>query len=108
MWGIYAMAPVKLVMTWNIQDDQERACVEFMVSELGPGLQRMGLRLTDAWYTQAGAGPQIVVAGLLDTAADARTLLASADFSRLRGRLQAFVENFQLRVVGAGGRGPQL
>lgn len=99
---------VKLIMTWDIQDDKERACVEFMVSELGPGLQRLGLKITEAWYTQVGTGPQITVAGTIATDAAARTLLDSADFERLRDRLLAYVEDFRYRLVRATNGGMSL
>ena len=62
------MAEVKLVMTWDIQDGREREYIEFAVGEFGPGLLRLGLRITDAWYTQAGAGPQVTLGGLIDSA----------------------------------------
>ncbi len=94
------MAEIKLVMTWDIQDGKEREYIEFAVGEFGPGLMRLGMRITDAWYTQAGAGPQVTLGGLLDSAEAARMLMAGADFRRLSERLFEYVEGFQWRIVG--------
>ena len=93
------MAEVKLVMTWDIQDGKEREYIEFAVGEFGPGLTRLGMRITDAWYTQAGAGPQVTVGGLLDSAEAARALIAGPDFQRLRQRLLEYIEDFRWRIV---------
>ena len=94
------MAEVKLVMTWDIQDGKEREYIEFAVGEFGPGLLRLGMRITDAWYTQAGAGPQVTLGGLIDSAEAARALMSAADFLRLRERLFEYIEDFQWRIVG--------
>jgi hypothetical protein len=94
------VAEVKLVMTWDIQDGKEREYIEFAVGEFGPGLTRLGMRITDAWYTQAGAGPQVIVGGLIGSAEAARNLMATADFMRLRERLFEYIEDFQWRIVG--------
>lgn len=89
------MAEVKLVMTWDIQEEKERSYIEFAVNEFAPALGRMGLRITDAWYTQAGFGPHVTVAGLITDAEAAQGLLNSGDFRELQNQLLEFVENFQ-------------
>ena len=93
------MAEVKLVMTWDIQDGKEREYIEFAVGEFGPGLTRLGMRITDAWYTQAGDGPQVTVGGMMDSGTAARALIAGADFQRLRDRLFEYVEDFNWRII---------
>ena len=94
------VAEVKLLMTWDIQEGKEREYIEFAVGEFGPGLTRLGMRITDAWYTQAGAAPQVTLAGLLDSAKAARSLISSADFRRLCDQLLEHVEDFQWQLIG--------
>jgi|GEM_PF-43450 len=103
-----AVIEVKLVMTWDIQDGKERDYIEFVVTEFGPGLLRLGMRITDAWYTQAGMGPQVIVGGLLENAAAAHTLMGSADFQRLRDRLFEYVEDFRWRIAKPNNSGFQM
>ena len=54
----------KLVFSWNIKSDEEREYFEFIVQEFAPKIMRMGIRLTEAWYTVYGAGPQIIMPGI--------------------------------------------
>ena len=102
------MAEVKLVMTWDIRNGKEREYIEFALTEFNPGLLRLGMRITDAWYTQAGIGPQVVFGGLLESPESARDLMASSEFLRLRDRLFEYVEDFRWRVIRPSKGGFQL
>lgn len=95
-------------MTWDIQDGKEREYIEFVVTEFGPGLLRLGMRITDAWYTQAGAGPQVIVGGVLESAESARTLMGSAEFQRLRDQLATYIEDFRWRITTPSNSGFQM
>lgn len=89
-------------MTWDIQDGKAEEYVEFAVGELVPAFGRLGLNLTDAWYTWVGAGPQIVVAGWLPEQADAERFLNSAEFLAIKDRLLQYVANFRCKIRTAG------
>jgi len=54
---------VKILMTWDIKPGREQEYFEFMVREWVPGIQRLGIEPTDAWYTQHGNSPQILSGG---------------------------------------------
>jgi hypothetical protein len=58
---------VKLLMTWDIKSGREAEFFEFQVREWVPGLQKLGLEPTDAWYTMYGASPQIMIGGTAKT-----------------------------------------
>lgn len=90
---------VKLIMTWDIQEGQEQAYIEFAVGELSPALNALGLQIREVWYTQAGSGPEMVVAGLMPDREDARHLLASPEWTRLREQLSEFVEDVKVKIV---------
>ena len=95
---------VKLLMKWDIRAGQEQPYFEFVMQEFAPGLMRLGLQPTEAWYTVYGEGPQILtgaVAADLDTM---RTILASDDWRKLRDRLLQYVSNFSHKVVEASGQ----
>ena len=72
---------VKLLMTWDILPGREQEYFEFVVRDFIPGVQRMGMEPSDAWYTMYGSQPQI--------------LAADADAERRLGR-----ENPELLGVG--------
>lgn len=90
---------VKVIMTWDIQDDQEQAYIDFAINELNPTLGVLGLQISDVWYTVVGGGPEMVVSGLMPNRADAVGLIRSRDWQRLRQKLEQFVENVRVRVI---------
>ena len=42
---------LKLLMTWDMIPGREQEYFEFLVREFVPGLQRLGVEPTEAWYT---------------------------------------------------------
>ncbi|GAB4523099.1 MAG: hypothetical protein Fur0018_05660 [Anaerolineales bacterium] len=94
---------VKLLMTWDIRPGQEQEYFEFVVRELMPGLQRMGLEPSDAWYTMYGTSehPQIMAGVLAPTANDLERILQSDRWQTLIDNLGVFVEHFDYKIVPA-------
>lgn len=95
---------VKLLMKWDIRNGQEQPYFEFVMQEFAPGLMRLGLQPTEAWYTVYGEGPQILTGAVADDMDTMRTILASDDWRKLRDRLLPYVSNFSHKVVEASGR----
>ena len=58
------VSAVKLLMTWDILPGQAQEYFEFIVRDFLPGMQKLGVEPTDAWYTAYGDGPQIMVGGI--------------------------------------------
>lgn len=98
------MSMVKVIMTWDIQDQKERDYIDFAVNELSPTLGALGLQINDVWYTLVGTGPEMVVSGLMPTREEARELIESYDWAQLERRLSQYVENINVKIVTA--RGP--
>ncbi|RMF50529.1 MAG: hypothetical protein D6755_00990 [Anaerolineae bacterium] len=100
---------VKLLMTWDIRPGREQDYFEFVVREFMPGLQRLGLEPSDAWYTMYGTErhPQIMAGVLAPTRDDLTRILASSQWDTLIENLNEYVERFQYKIVSAR-RGFQL
>lgn len=94
---------VKLLMTWDILPGREQEYFEFVVREFVPGMQRIGIQPTEAWFTQYGDQPQILTGGLADTLTEMQKALSSEDWSSLQGQLAEFVTNFRMKVIRASG-----
>ncbi len=90
---------VRVIMTWDIQDNKEKDYIEFAVTELSPGLHALGLTISDVWYTLTGSGPEMIIFGMMENRADALGLLRSRDWRRLAERLNEYVENVRVKVV---------
>jgi hypothetical protein len=95
---------VKLLMEWNIRSGQEQAYFEFVVQEFAPGLTRLGLQPTEAWYTVYGTGPQILTGVVATDLETMHGILRSDEWEQLRDRLMQYVANFAHKVIPAGGR----
>lgn len=94
---------VKLLMSWDIKPGREAEFFEFQVREWVPGLQRLGLEPTDAWYTLYGAAPQIMVGGTTKTIKLMRQILNTEEWKALRGQLLSYVDNYDQKVIQATG-----
>lgn len=95
---------VKLLMKWDIKSGHEQPYFEFVMQDFAPGLMRLGLQPTEAWYTVYGKGPQILTGAVTDDLETMRQILAGAEWRGLRERLLEYVANFSYKVVQASGR----
>jgi hypothetical protein len=95
---------VKLLMSWDIKSGREQPYFEFVVREFAPGLMRLGLQPTEAWYTVYGKGPQIVTGAVSDDLEAMHQILIGEDWRKLREELQDYVTNYSQKVIQANGR----
>ncbi len=95
---------MKLLMNWDIKSGQESEYFEFVVREFAPGIMKLGLQPTEAWYTMYGNCPQIMTSGITDDMATMERVLSSAEWQDLQGKLLQYVDNFQQKIVPAAGR----
>jgi hypothetical protein len=94
---------VKLLMTWDILPGREQDYFEFVVREFVPGMQRLGIQPTEAWYTTYGDRPQILTGGVTENMDRMQRALETDDWSQLRDNLLEFVTNFEWKVVRTSG-----
>jgi hypothetical protein len=90
---------VKLLMTWDIQPGRDAEYFEFVVREFVPGITRLGLQPTEAWFTIYGECPQMLTGGITDSVASMRDILESADWQELHSKLLGLVTNYQQKIV---------
>jgi len=95
---------VKLLLSWDIQPNQEASTLEFMAHELAPAVQALGITPTEAWYTIYGDKPQILVGAVSDDLSTMRQVLNGPEWQELMEKLIEHVGNFQHKLVWAKGR----
>jgi hypothetical protein len=95
---------IKLLMSWDIKSGREQPYFEFVVREFAPGLMRLGLQPSEAWYTVYGKGSQIVTGAVAEDLDTMRRILSGEDWSKLRTQLMEYVSNFSYKVIKANGR----
>ncbi len=96
---------VKLIMQWDIQDAREQDYFEFVVREWVPGITRLGLEPTGAWYTAYSASKrsQILTEGIADDLETMQQILKSPEWQQLHEKLMEYVQNYEQKVVRVTG-----
>ena len=92
---------VKLILSWDIKPDLEQEYLEFVVREFVPGITKLGIKPTDAWYTLYGDCSQILTAGVAKDSGVVKKILSSMEWDDLESRLLDFVDNLERKVVPA-------
>lgn len=90
---------VKVIMTWDIIPGQEQEYFEFVVRRFMPGVQKLGMALSDAWVTIYGDHPQILVGAVVPGLEKAERIITSEEWHRLNQRLLDYVQNYALKVA---------
>jgi hypothetical protein len=88
-------------MTWDILPGKEQEYFEFVVRDFIPGMQRLGLEPSDAWYTLYGDQPQIIVSAQMQSMNALDTVLESTEWQDLNKLLLDYVKNFEYKIIPA-------
>ncbi len=97
------MSMMKLLMSWDIRPGQESEYFDFAVKVLVPGMMKLGVQPTEAWYTVYGEAPQILTGWVADDRAAITKALQAREWQDLRRQLLRYIVNFQYKVVPATG-----
>ena len=92
---------VKILMTWDISQENEQKYFEFIISEFIPSVQRLGFHPLDAWATLYGDYPQIQVGMIAVDAEDAQRMLDTDEWVTLREKLFDYIDDFSYKIVPA-------
>ncbi len=97
---------IKLLMNWDIKPGKDQEYFEFVVREWVPGIQRLGVQPTGAWYTvysRTKEAPQIMTEAVVKDLTTVRTILGSPDWQILFEKLQDYVQNYGQKIVHVTG-----
>ncbi len=97
------MAPVKVIITWNIKTNNEEEYFKFVMHDFMPKVNAAGLEVTDAWATVYGDAPQILVGAIMPSFEEARKLLESEEWLALASQLMEYVDDFKVKIVNPKG-----
>ena len=92
---------VKLLMSWDIKPGLDAEYFEFVVREFVPGITRLGLQPTEAWFTLYGDCPQVLTGGIAEDLPTMKDILLSEEWQKLYGRLLEYVHNYEQKIVRA-------
>lgn len=93
----------KLLMSWNIKAGVEQEYFEFVVREFVPGITKLGIQPSEAWYTVWGKRPQILTGIVAETPDEIYKAINSREWEVLEEKLETYVDDLEKKVVKATG-----
>jgi hypothetical protein len=90
---------VKLLISYDILDEDQQTYYQYVLGEFLPTVQTMGLVLTDAWHTAYGDYPARLLSFVARDRATLDAILAREDWQQLENKLQVFVREYERRIV---------
>ena len=90
---------IKVIMSWDIIPGREQEYFEFVVRSFMPGVQQLGMALSDAWVTIYGDHPQILVGAVVPGMERAQEIIHSEEWDILKSQLMDYVTNYELKIA---------
>lgn len=91
--------PVKFLLTYDIRPEIQDQYFQFVLGEMVPTLQSMGLVMGGAWHTAYGPYPMRLVEFVAEDRATLDRVLASPAWADMESRLQHYVKNYGRKTV---------
>jgi len=89
----------KLLLTYDIDPDVQDSYFPFMLGELVPAVQSLGLHMNGAWHTAYGNYPKRLVEFIADDQEAVEALLSTPLWEDMEQRLLGYVTNYAKKVV---------
>ena len=90
---------LKVKITYDMREGREQECQDYLVNKLAPGLAKLGMRVSDVWYTVWGSSPQITGGGEMEDLDNVRSIFTSREWSRLAEGMEELTTNFRVQVT---------
>jgi hypothetical protein len=90
---------IKVLMTYDIVPELQQAYYEFVLGEMIPTAQSMGLVLSEAWHTAYGDYPIRLNGFVARSRQELDRILVSAEWLQLEDKLKRFVNGYQCKIV---------
>ena len=91
--------PVKLLLSYDMLPDVQENYLQFMLGELVPTLQTLGVHMSGAWHTAYGDYPVRLVEFIIEDRQQLEAALINPLWTQLEERLLAYVINYSKKVV---------
>jgi len=90
---------VKMLISYDVVPELQQAYYEFVLGEMIPAAQSMGLVLSEAWHTAYGDYPIRLNGFVARDKATLDRILAGSDWRQLEDKLKRFVTSYQKKIV---------
>ncbi len=89
----------KLILTYDVQPEMQDTYLQFMLGEMVPAVQTLGLQMSGAWHTAYGRYPVRLIEFLGDDQAAVNAALDSPLWNTMENRLRSYVLNYSKKIV---------
>lgn len=90
---------VKLLLSYDVPDDDSQPYYQFMVGEFMPAAQAIGLFMTEALHTMYGDYPNRLISFVARDYGTLKKILASPEWQQLEERLKQYADEYEYRIV---------
>ncbi len=90
---------VKLLIAYDVLPGVQEEYYQFIVNELVPVAQSMGLYMREAWHTVYGDYPARLAEFVAEDMATLQGILDSEVWERLETKLRSFTTSYSVKVV---------
>ena len=99
---------LKVKITYDMREGHEQEAQEYLVNKLAPGLAKLGVRVSDVWYTVWGSSPQITSGGEVEDLDKVRTIFASSEWDKLAEGMKELTTDFKVHITRGADAKPDL
>ena len=92
-------ARVKLLISYDVVPELQQAYYEFVLGEMIPTVQSLGLALSEAWHTAYGDYPIRLNGFVARNRPTLDRVLGSPEWAQLEEKLKRFVVDYQRKIV---------
>lgn len=89
----------KMIVAYDMLPSNNDNYLQFVLGELVPAMQEMGVYMTEAWHTGYGEYPIRMVSFVAEDIETIYGMLDSDRWRDLEGRLMSFIRSYKRKVV---------
>ena len=90
---------LKLLLTYDVIPERQQEYYQFIMARYLPGLQEMGMQMSEAWHTAYGDSPNRLIGFVCSDQNTLDKLLESDLWHTLNDELEGFVTEFSYKIV---------
>lgn len=89
----------KMIVAYDVNPSTQDSYYQFVLGEMVPAMQEMGVYMTEAWHTAYGEYPIRMVSFVSEDVETIYDMLDSDRWTDLESRLQSYIRNYSRKVV---------
>ena len=89
----------KMILSYDVLPNNHDNYYQFILGEMVPAMQEMGVYMTEAWHTAYGEYPIRMVSFVSEEIETINSMLSSERWNDLETRLMSYIRNYSRKVI---------